>query len=325
MDSIFIIAARNDLPQPTSIAKQMQSYLPDADLDTDWEWGSVEGWLPVAVGDNEAGFELIVDTIEPDSNKDFAVAGRPELDTLIELTPRGGLLCSAAAIAFAAAFAELTSAVVDFGEDEPMEDEPLREYARSAIADFLAAHKKETIAGEALEAARTSGKSDRELLRKGLADLVGQKIIFRGGNLMVRFEDGSLVIGPRCEIRKDGKTVVEHGRVSRLRDQQTTLAREHLADDPDHVLNQFERLNIEIKKAEEYDEESAREAFALMKEWIGNVRVKEGQLGDDNSVELSLSDGHIIRFTTADTFSTITFHTPIFKFSIDGSTICSST
>ena len=321
MDSIFIIAARNNLPQPTTLAKQIQTHLPDAILDTDWDWESVEGWLPVTVSEDDAGFEVVVDSIGPDSNEDFAVADRPELNTVIELTPGGGFLCGAAALAFAAAFADLAPAAVDMGDDEVLDEDALRESAKHVIADLVKEHESEKRAGEALDEARESGVSDRDLLEDAVASLVGKQIIFRAGAFMLRFEDNSMISGPCCEIREAGETIIEHGFAAKIRDQQFMLLREHSPDVPKAIMSQINRMNGDIHRAEAEDEKAIEEIFALTEPWLNSVQVNTAILDGGSTIQLELSDGHELRFTSTDNSSMITLQTPTLSFTVNGDSI----
>jgi hypothetical protein len=160
-----------------------------------------------------------------------------------------------------------------------------------------------------------------EILDEALATLVGQKIVFRGGSLMLRTEDDSMIMGSRCELSKNGKTVVAHGSQAKLRDLQTELMRKFYPNPTDKQMAEVEAVGDGIRDAEVEDEEALSKAYDIMERWIGAVSISSVNRDDNNVITLRLSDGHTTKFVTANNFSMVTVDAGGIHFVLNGTKV----
>jgi hypothetical protein len=317
-DSVFLILNSGQLPTATDVAEQYERIGSNASLDVNWQWSSLEGWLPATYLGGESGFEVITDEISAEQNQEFAITDRPELTFLVELTPRGGPSSLAAMLTFAAAVVASGQGIIEIDEDARVTaaDAPdWYEQEISRIDDWIAGEAKKEMLKTTLLA---SGKTPEELLDEALATLVGQKITFRGGNLMLRTEDNSMIMGSRCEVMENEKTVVAHGSQAKLRDRQTELMWKFHPNPTDSQMAEVEAIDSGIREAKAEDEEARSVAYEIMKRWIGNVSVSSANRDKNNVIILRLSDGHTIKFVTSGNFSMVTIHAGGIRFVLNG-------
>jgi len=320
-DSIFLILNSGQLPEARDVVEEYERLGANASLDVNWQWSSLEGWLPATYSGDESGFEVITDEISAKRNREFAIADSPELTFLVELTPRGGASSYASMLTFAAAVVASGDGLIEIDEDDRVTAIDAPEWYEQEISSINV-----WIAGEAKKKALkttllASGKTPEEILDEALATLVGQKIVFRGGSLMLRTEDDSMIMGSRCELSKKGKTVVAHGSQAKLRDLQTELMWKFYPNPTNKQMAEVEAVGDGIRDAEVEDEEALSKAYDIMERWIGAVSISSVNRDDNNVITLRLSDGHTTKFVTANNFSMVTVDAGGIHFVLNGTKV----
>ena len=272
-------------------------------FDTDWRWDEFEGWLPVEYLGEESGLELMTGDVR--DNADFAVENRPELQCLLELTVRGGLHSNAVAYAFAGIVTELSNGELDLDEEPNLAGADAWEWVAGTLRALEEEIGAEAKRKDAFNAATESSKPPRILLNDALQRMVGQKIAWCGASLGFRTEDQSMVFGSRCEIRKSGRVLIEHGLGARLNDKLVVLTQRYLPDLTDDQVDELEKLQKKLTTEKDKDAAIETKSHAIMNQWIDKVRIEAVELLSDDGIDISLSDGYSMQFVTEGSFSSI--------------------
>ncbi len=306
-DSIFVMLSSGALPRPNEVTARYAELGEAAALDDDWTWETLEGWLPASYLGEASGFEAICDAVTSEVNAEFVVPRRPELDFLVELTPRGGMLSYACAATFAAAIGGLGDGVIEAEEGSKVAADQVATWLARQAADWPGQIKDEAEADARRARLAASGDAPEFVLDEALRQLVGQRIEYCKAPTMIRVADGSTIHGEACELSYKNKTVLKHGHSAALRDQQCGLLREQPVEENKLVARNKE-IEDGLPAAKAQDEAAMSQAAEITAQWPGKVSISSASQIADQRISLETSDGHRIDYTATDNFSIISIH-----------------
>ena len=114
---MWVLLKSDRLPDVKVFAESVRASEFPLEIDTDWDWASHTGWLPMQWNGKESGCEVDFEPLEEDDVGAAAAAGFDGLDSAVVLTTRGWDSLKVAN-AIAAWLAQHCNAVVSEDEDE---------------------------------------------------------------------------------------------------------------------------------------------------------------------------------------------------------------
>ena len=316
-DSIFVILNKIGLPDEAAVTDRFGELGCEAELDADWSWGTLVGWLPASYLGDESGFEAICDNITPGEKSDFSVSGRPDLDFLVEITPRGGPRSYACAMTFAAAAAICGDGVIALYEGPNISAGEAAAWLVEETEDVATEIQERDNKAKLKATLSESGRPPEEVLDQMLSRLIGQTIVFHNGLTLFRTEDQSTIRGSRCQLSSEGTTQAVHGHWAMLKDDQCRLLREPVAD-TDQLALQLRDLDSRAAEAERKDRAATDLANEIMEQWPGAVSVRSVSRVGHLGLRLETSNHYLIEFTARDNFSIISIDFGDLSFGLNG-------
>jgi hypothetical protein len=275
------------LPPVATLADAISESEFPLEIDTDWDWGTHSGWLPMHWDGEESGCEVDFEPLEQSEIDAAEVEGFSGLDSVVIITTRGWDSLTVAN-AFAACLVKMTDGCISEDEDEFLAATDAFEWARRGV-EAAEQGKRD----EAERAAVNDQVRDNldDYLKSLLTKLVGRKIAAFGmindSRLAMRTEDGPSVGGSVWTLQTPDRNY-DVTRFARVKDREDDVLFGLDSTPEDRQL-----LETELERADQQDEEDKSLAWPLLDKWAEDAAIVEARWLPPHTVEVTLSiDGN---------------------------------
>lgn len=283
-NAIWVLVDIEKLPTPDEIAQSIHLSDFPLEIDSDWEWKELAGWLPMYWDGSESGCEIDYEPLEEKDRVAAAEAGFPGLNAVLVMTSRGWDSLRAACV-FAGKVAHSSGGCVSEHESQFIGSDEVLAWASAAIE---AADTGENLEAEMGPIASTSTATQfTGDLAALLARLKGQvaKLVLVNSSLLLVLENGSSLRGNAWRLHVLDK-VMDVTRWRALKQKETEIL---LGSGPERKrMESADAMQADIVKAEELDKTDMEDAYTFLRS-VDNLSVESAGLATPTSIEVSLT------------------------------------
>ena len=312
--SMWVLLQNDRLPDVEAFLESVRASEFPLTFDTDWDWASHIGWLPMHWDGEESGCEIEFEILEKDDIDAAVAAGFSALNSAVVLTTSGWDSLKVAS-AIAACLAAHCDAVVSEDADEYLASDDVLDWARRGIKAAEQGERDEAEQvrerAKASETLPTHEDADTQLFST-LYEFAGSpvsKFMLLGDGLAINLEEGYGIQGRCWRFRHEGR-VYDVTRYRREKKRETDLLMS--ADDDDDWASQADAMQSDIEAARKLDNADMEGAFEILKSWAGQVSILHAVWASANIIEVTLSSTEeaIIEYSTGSYLASITVRTP---------------
>ena len=283
--SYWIFVNSENLLTPEEFAKAVYASSFPLEIDSDWDWKELEGWLPMSWNGVESGFEI---DYEPSEQKDLTAtseAGFSDVNAVLVITVRGWNSLRAASV-FAGIVTYTSGGCVSESEGEFIGPGEVSEWTSAALqaADL----------GEAKEVDRrkTEGSNPRE--RQGveaLAEILPRvagkvtKLLLTNDHLSLLLNSGSFLSGNAWRLFASDK-VLDVSRWRTVKQQEVDVLTGNGPDTKQMEL--ADAMQDDLDEAKERDQQDLEAAYVIL-ESVDDLSVESVRVVSPALVEVALT------------------------------------
>lgn len=280
--SYWVMFQEKRLPSVAALAEAIAASEFPLRIDTDWEWRSHSGWLPMQWREEESGCEVDFEPLKQSDIDAANVEGYAGLDSVVVITSRGWDSLRIAN-AFVACLVEMTDGCISEDEGEFLAATDALDWARRGVDAAELGKRDEAERAVANDAVRDNLD---DYLNSILAKLVGLKIneflLINEDLLAMHTENGPVVNSSAWKLRTADKTY-DATRFARVKEREYTML------DGDPTPEDLQLLEKELERADELDEEDKSIAFPLLTSMAGDMTIVEARWLPPRIVEVTFS------------------------------------